>query len=375
MLVVDDEPRNCKLIEGFLRSQGYAVESAFDGTTALRRIGESPPDVILLDVMMPGLTGYEVCAQVKADPATRTCQVMMVTALSDTANKVEGLDTGADDYISKPVQREEFLAKVRALLRARRLLDELEQARGALAARNEELQRKKTLAETLVHDLKSPLAAILGNLDLLRLKGSEEVQQLVQRSRRGADRMLKMVMNLLDIEALDEGRLKPDLQRIDVVPAIAAAIEEAEVPARQQGARLEIDAPGECWIVGDSALLRRVLDNLIANAITHSPPGGTIEVTVCPSPQGVEISVADEGPGIPEEFREKVFDKYQRLNTREAGAFNRGLGLTFCRLAIEAHGGTIWIDDAPGGGARFRAILADASSWEPEEPARLVAEV
>ena len=140
MLVVDDESRNRKLLESYLRSEGYRMLSCADGPTALSLTREHLPDVILLDVMMPEMTGHEVCRILKDDPKTRNCQVMMVTALTGTANTVEGLDTGADDYVSKPVRREEFLAKVRALIRASGLLHDLGAARDTLAARNEELQ-------------------------------------------------------------------------------------------------------------------------------------------------------------------------------------------------------------------------------------------
>ena len=198
LLVVDDEARNRRLLEGYLRSEDYDVLSAPDGPTALRIAREMRPDVILLDVMMPGMSGHEVCRALKQDPHTRICQVMMVTALGAVSDKIEGLDTGADDYLAKPVRREEFLAKVRALLRARSLLGELEEAHEALAARNEELELKKTLAQTLVHDLKNPLTAILGNLDLLKMRADDDLQYLIERSRRGSSRMLQMILNLLD---------------------------------------------------------------------------------------------------------------------------------------------------------------------------------
>jgi signal transduction histidine kinase len=356
MLVVDDDPRGRKLLEGYLRSEGYDVRLAPDGPTALRLVEAEMPDVVLLDVMMPVMTGYEVCKQLKASPHTRLCQVMLVTALASTPDRVEGLDTGADDFVSKPVRREEFLAKVRALLRVRRLLVELEQARSTLAQRNEELQLKKTLAQTLVHDLKNPLSAILGNLDLLEMRSGPELGPMVQRSKQGARRMLKMILNLLDVEALDERRLQPSLEQLDANAVVAGAVEEAELSAQQRDVALVVDAPEPGWVHADPVLLRRVVDNLLSNAVAHSPRGGKIELRVRTREEGVEIAVSDEGPGIPEELRERVFEKYQQADVRQSGA-NRGLGLTFCRLAVEAHGGTIWIESAPGGGAVFRSLF------------------
>ena len=265
MLVVDDDPRSRKLLEGFLLAEGYEVRTAADGPAALAMVSQEIPDVILLDVMMPDMTGYDVCKILKGDPETRTCQVMLVTALDSTPDQITGLDTGADDYLPKPVRRDEFLAKVRALVRARRLIDEIERAHNELSRRNEELQLKKTLAQTLVHDLKSPLSAVLGNLDLLRLRGDPELHYLIDRSKQGAKRMLKMILNLLDVESFEEGRLKATLDRVDLAEVVRATVDEARVTAEQQGVQLVLKTPERVWSEADPALTRRVVDNLVSD--------------------------------------------------------------------------------------------------------------
>ena len=359
MLVVDDDPRSRKLLEGFLLAEGYEVHTAPDGPTALSMVRRETPDVILLDVMMPEMTGYDVCKILKSEPETRACQVMLVTALDSTPDQITGLDTGADDYVPKPVHRDEFLAKVRALVRARRLIEEVERARNELAQRNAELQLKKTLAQTLVHDLKSPLSAILGNLDLLKHRCDPQLHYLIDRSKLGAKRMLKMILNLLDVEGLEEGRMKPTMDRVDLAELLGATVDEARVTAEQKEVRIDLLAGRSVCAEADSALTRRVADNLVSNALTYAPKGSRVEVRVAYCDEGVEIVVSDEGPGVPEEMREKIFEKYEQQDARDAGvSINRGLGLTFCRLAVEAQGGTILIDRAPGGGACFRTILA-----------------
>jgi len=367
LLVVDDDPRSLKLLAGFLEAEGYEVRTAPDGKTGLELAAALPPHVVLLDVMMPELTGYEVCKRLKSEPRTRLCQVMLVTALDSTPDQVRGLDTGADDYAVKPVRREEFLAKVRALLRARRLLGEIEKARNELALRIEELQLKKTLAQTLVHDLKSPLTAVLGNLDLLRARGPAEILPLVERSKQGALRMLKMILNLLDVEQLEEGRVKPVTGQTELCDLVRAAVDEAEVSAAQKHIPIEIEGPSPVWAESDPVLVRRVLDNLLSNAVTHTPADGRVRVRVSYREEGAEIVVSDSGPGIPEELREKVFEKYARGDLKTAGyTINRGLGLTFCRLAIEAQGGTIWIEEASGGGTCVRFVLPAAARHEQD---------
>jgi signal transduction histidine kinase len=342
---------------------GYDVRLAPDGRTALALASERPPDLVLLDVMMPDLSGLEVCRQLKNDPRTRLCQVVLVTALDASPHRVEGLDKGADDYIAKPVRREEFMAKVRSMLRARRLLAELEEARETVALRNAKLEEleglKETLTQTLVHDLKNPLAAVLGNLELIERKADESVLHLVRRSKAAAWRMHQMILNLLDIGQLEEGKLLLRPESLDAGSLARKACQEMESGAAQRGVTLEIIADEATAVLkGDGAVLRRVLDNLLSNAIEHSPQGGIVRVAVTLCDEGIEIAVADQGPGVPPEFREKIFEKFQRLESRKSmpGA-NRGLGLTFCRLAVEAHGGTIWVDDAPGHGALFRALL------------------
>jgi signal transduction histidine kinase len=361
ILVVDDDPGSRKLLEGYLLAEGYRVRCAPDGPTALSMAKGEVPDVVLLDVMMPAMTGHEVCRELKGDPATRLSQVMLVTALDSTHDRVEGLDTGADDYISKPVRRDEFLAKVRALLRARKLLVELDQAHAALRSSIEELQLKKTLAQSLVHDLKSPLSTILGNLDLLEMRSEERLRYLVQRSRQGASRMLKMILNLMDVEGLEQGRLVPNIEPLDASELVRNTLIESEIAAGQKDITLELESHEQVWVDADAVLLRRVVDNLLSNAISKSPSGGRVGVIVIMREEGGEISISDEGPGIPEEHREEIFEKYAQLEMqRSANSTNRGLGLTFCRLAVEAHGGTIWVDSAPGGGARFRVVLPAA---------------
>ncbi|HVQ35013.1 MAG TPA: hybrid sensor histidine kinase/response regulator [Candidatus Bathyarchaeia archaeon] len=363
VLVVDDDPRNRKLLEEYLSGAGYKVRLAQDGRSALAEAAEKAPDLVLLDVMMPDLSGLEVCRKLKADPQTRLSQVVLVTALDGTPHRVEGLDTGADDYVSKPVRREEFMAKVRSLLRARRLLADIEEARATLAIRNAQLEElealKETLSQTLVHDLKNPLAAVLGNLELIERRVDEPVLNLVRRSKAAAWRMHQMILNLLDVAALEEGKILLHPEPVDAAALARRACQEMEAAAAPRGVTLSVDAGADRNDVrGDPAILRRVFDNLLGNALEHSPQGGTILVNVVSCDEGIEITVADQGPGVPEPFRERIFEKFQRLENRKTvpGA-NRGLGLTFCRLAIEAHGGTIWVDDAPGGGARFRALL------------------
>ncbi len=359
VLVVDDDPRSLRLLEGYLAAEGYRVRCVDYGGRALDEARSWDPDVVLLDVMMPGVSGLDVCQSLKADPQTRLAQVMLVTALRGTPDMVQGLDTGADDYLTKPVRREELLAKLRALLRARRLVIELERAREQLAVRNRELELKKTLAHTLVHDLKNPLAVVLGNLDLLKLNSRDRALRLVERCHAAALRMKKMVVDLLDVETLEAGRYRLDASPVDVARMAREAFDDAVAVHREHAVTLTSELPGTaCPVVGDPALLRRVVDNLIANGVARSGEKGHVQLRVAREGGSVEMTVSDDGAAIPADCREDVFDKYAKLQLREAGlSINRGLGLTFARLVVEAHGGGIAVEDAGEGRTAFRVRL------------------
>lgn len=366
ILIVDDDHRGRKLLASYLKPRGYDVLMASSGEEALEIAAESMPAIMLLDVMMPGMTGLEVCRIIKENPDTRLTQIMMVTALGGEDDLVEGLDTGADDYIAKPVPKAEFLAKVRALVRARTLMADLSQAREELEKRNRELELKKTLAQTLVHDLKSPLTTVVGNLDLMRRKEGFQEDIALRRARNGANRMSQMIMDLLDVECLEDGGLTPVLKENDIKTMLLEAVEANQARSDQQGVRLLADlCDDHCSVEADKALMRRVLDNLISNALAYSTDGMEVSVAVAQCPEGIKLTVTDQGPGVPAEQRQAIFEKYSRLDqSGVAVRKNRGLGLTFCQMAVEAHGGTIWVEDAPTGGAIFQVLLPELEAPE-----------
>jgi len=329
MLVVDDDLASRKMLGGILLNAGYDVTLAGDGPEAIELARVNPPDVVLLDVIMPGMSGYEVCEILKSDPATCTVQVMLVTALDGSPDKVEGLDGGADDYVTKPLRRDEFLAKVRALLRVRRLLGHLEAARRELAARNEELELKKTLAQTLVHDLKNPLSGVLGNLDLMEMRRGKDVTNLVDRCRRAAQRMMQMVSNLIDVEALEQGTLTPKSERVDLAELTLSSVEDLESIGQARNVTVRCEHVTTSRLEGDGPMIRRMIDNLISNAMKDSPDGGMVSITAQPVTGGVQWTIEDQGPGIPEALRHRVFDKYAQADLQLNGVMaNRGLGLT-----------------------------------------------
>jgi signal transduction histidine kinase len=361
ILVVDDDPRNVRLVESMLKPSGYAILQAYDGREALRRVEEERPDLILLDVMMPELSGFELCTMLRARHETRLLPILMVTALNALEDKVRGLEVGADDFLSKPINRTELLAKVRSILRVKRLQDQVEEQRRELETANRELlltQRfQESMSQMVVHDLKNPLAGIMGNIQLLQMQNERLAaprrEELLQRSLDSARQMARMIQNILEVAKLEEQKMPLKREALDVAAIVAEQTAEIAGLSARDGIRLETEIPPSLPRVdADRALLGRILGNLLSNAFKHTPSGGCITVAARGEEDRVVLSVRDTGEGIPEDLLPYIFEKFVagESENRRRQTYDSGLGLTFCRLAVECHGGRIGVLSTPGRG-------------------------
>jgi signal transduction histidine kinase len=360
VLVVDDNLENVALARDTLEDEGIEVSTAGNGSEAIAAFEKRPVDVMLLDVRMPVLDGIETSKRIRALPGGDEVAIVFVTAQRDVDTFDKALAAGGDDFITKPYRPAELVVRVHTAVRLRRLAAERGELYAQLKRQRDDLQRlelhKQQLVAFLVHDLKNPVNAIeLHAQRILQNAGADA------RSRDAgakiddeARSLLRMITNLLDLGKADEGRLVPARQHLDARALAERAVADLSVRAATSEVRLVTDVQAAA-VHADADLIQRVLANLIENAIRHAPEGSEVRIAVVPGAGGVELSVADAGPGVPAEQREQVFERFVSGGSASMRT-NRGLGLAFAKLAVEAHGGRIWVDDAHPG-AVFHVLL------------------
>jgi signal transduction histidine kinase len=376
ILVVDDNLQNREVAEGHLVGAGYQAVQAESGEEALARLaaGTSPIDLVLLDVLMPGLDGFETCRRIRAQPGGTRLPVLFLTALGDLGTHKAALDSGADDFLTKPINRTELLIRVRSLLRIKALSDEQTRHLGVISSQRDALleaqRQKEELTALIIHDLKNPLSSILSNVQYALghdTMGPDERDSL-RDVLRASQSMVRMVMNLLDVSRSEDGALVPHLTDFELPALLGEVSSEMSRRIEDKEQRLELALPPDVRVMrADRDLVRRILENLVDNAYKYGPRRATIriEAALLPDagggpPEAVELRVRDQGEGVPVAFREKIFEKYARVGGRAAHEVrnSHGLGLVFCRRAVEVHGGAIWVEENAGRGSCFCVRLA-----------------
>lgn len=369
ILVVDDNGQNRLVVEGHLAAAGYSVTMAENGSEALSAFQAHAPDLVLLDVLMPGMDGFETCRRMKALPRGGDTPVVFLTALLDLGSHRKALESGADDFLTKPVNRAELLIRVRSLLWIRRLRDELAEGYHLIRSQRDTLllvqRQKEELSTLLVHDLKGPLTAIYAMLGLALRDDTltPDTRESLSEAASAAQALHRMVLNLLDISRSEAGRLVPRLEQLELAAIVDRAYGFLGRTAEAKGQRLIANFSERGQIYADRDLTERLVENLLENAIKHAPANSAIRVEISsPAAGESELRVLDEGGGIPEQHRQRIFEKYFQIDPGEGEPTRggRGLGLTFCRLAAEAHGGRVWVEPNQPTGSVFCVRLPQA---------------
>jgi signal transduction histidine kinase len=456
ILIIDDEDINRRLLEEILLDEGYDVVEAPDGPTGLALIARSPVDLVLLDVMMPGMNGFEVCRRIRSELGMLELPVVFVTALGDRDARIRAKDVGADEFLTKPVDDLELLVRVRALLRLKAAHDAREKQRrlmstildsmnegvvavsategytlcnraaerilGPLAgwpaidswplacgddARPAPLaqalagesvsdarvvlpaaghphgrhvavsaqalpeagadaaavavfrdvtelvhldQFKHEMTSLVVHDLKNVMVVIGANVDYAMDVGdaaNQELQDSLHDARDAAARALRLIANLMDVARLENSALELRPTTIEPDAVFTAAMKQRSAQLRTRGIAARVDAEANTGLQADAELLQRVIDNVLDNAVRYTPAGGRIALAVRRSGDRIQLRIGNSGAPIPPDERVRIFEKYGQASPGSGGKLNAGLGLYFCRLAVEAHQGRMWVESEP----------------------------
>lgn len=349
LFIVDDQPDNLQLLEEILDTAGYTISCFPSAPLALSAAKRNPPDLFLLDIMMPEMDGYDLFDALKAESSLCERPVLFISALSATDYKTKALSMGAVDYITKPFVTEEVLARVATHLRLYRQQVEIKQAH----ARLKQLERTRDqLTGMLVHDLRSPLAGVLMSIELVKMEmeakaADPDLIGMLSNSIVTCGQLKNLISNLLDIRKLEANRMPVHRQVLDLQKLISEACSTLHIHAGQFD--LGVTPPA----LGDPGLTKRVLENLVSNAHKFSSLE-TIRIDVRTQLGYLRVQVSDEGPGIHKNQLDHIFDLFHQVDSETSSAMKgSGIGLAFCKLAMQAQGGEIGVESQPGVGSQF----------------------
>ncbi len=375
ILIVDDTPANVAVLEAHLVNHGFSVMVAQDGDEGFDRALFGHPDLILLDVMMPGTGGFETCRRLKSNDATKDIPVIFMTALSDIEDKMTGYAVGGVDYVTKPFHTDEVLARINTHLTLQAMRRKLEKqnqqlqqeisvrqkAESVLAQRSQELVRSNAELEQMAyvasHDLQEPLRMVASYLQLLEQRFGDrlepEAHEFIGFAVDGAKRMQALIDDLLTYSRL--GTRGKSLQPTDCTMVMEAVLRSLRIAINESGAQVQYEALPV--VQGDAAQLTQLFQNLIGNAIKFRGKQAP-QITVRAEREGRfwRFEVQDNGIGIAPEYFERIFVMFQRLHSRSTYP-GTGIGLAICRKIVERHGGRIWVESVPEQGSVFKFTL------------------
>ena len=336
LLIVDDVPDNLFLVRTILEEEGYEIFTSSNGHDALKIVESEPPDLILLDVMMPKMDGYEVTRRIRAMKNLPFIPILLITAY-DRANAVKGLDLGADEFIRKPIEADELLARVRSLLRLKH----------SIAERDRIDRQRQDFVSRLTHDLRTPLVAADRMLGLLQdgVLGeiSPEIREALTIMGRSNRNLLEMVNKLLDVYRYESGSKTINLQPLNLRELLEQVVQELKPIAISKNLELSAELDDIHEVKGDRLELLRVFNNLIGNALKFTE-SGNVHVSLKQNKTETVIEIADTGMGIPLDEQPFLFQRFSQGSHQKQGS---GLGLYLSHYIISAHNGKISVKSSP----------------------------
>lgn len=353
ILLVDDDPVNTAVVSGLLSPEGYELAEAETGESALVHCEEFKPDLVVMDVRLPGIDGFETCRRIQLRYGAASPPVIFVTASKTDDDIIAGFEAGGVDYLTKPVSEREALVRIRTHLANRLLVRKLGQT----------LDHKNQLLGMAAHDLRNPLSTIRGMSELLNEGAmgtlTTEQAEVISMFRDTSAHMLALVNELLDVAVIEAGQLKLSPTHTDLAKIVAKSVYLNTINAAQKKTVIQFEYDGPpAFAMIDAAKIRQVIDNLLGNAIKYSPLGSTITASLHQENERITVAVRDQGPGIPEQERSRLFKAFSTLSVKStAGEKSTGLGLAICRRIVEAHLGSISAQNLPERGCEFSFVI------------------
>ncbi|TAE27181.1 MAG: hybrid sensor histidine kinase/response regulator [Candidatus Kapaibacterium sp.] len=378
VLIVDDVDENLMIASAIIKKAGYKYSTAKSGPECIKLAMELKPDLILLDINMPGMNGIETCEFLKKEPLVEEIPVMFLTAVSDSGHIQRAFQVGGIDYIVKPFRAPELLARVNVHVELKRSQAKLRQQNENLEALNRE---KSEFLGIAAHDLKNPLSGITGLAELIVSRyevniSEQEVTEMAEQIKHSAKFMFEIVANLLDVNRIEEGNISLQLEEYNIYKTCDILLARYEYAAASKSISLSLCLPdneSEYVVVADPTITVQILDNIVSNAIKYSPHGTAVSLSLqnivedaaphesttslqetTDKKKVVRVSVQDEGPGFTEEDKKLLFTKFSKLTARPTGGeHSTGLGLSIAKKLIDLMGASIRLESTVGNGANF----------------------
>ncbi len=360
VLVVDDVKDNILILREILH-QNYRLIFATNGQSALRLAKEQQPDIILLDVMMPDMDGYEVCTRLKADENTAKIPVIFVTAKDSEDDELRALEFGAVDYITKPLRPDIVKLRVgvhldlhRQKQKEKQLIEDKLKAEAFSKAKSEFLSR-------MSHELRTPMNAVLGFAQLLEMEElNEDQRDNVTEIICAGKHLMELINDILELSKIESGKLELDIKPFDFSTSVTECITLTRLAANKRNISIDnrIDDGQDIRLVADMLKFKQVLLNLMSNAVKYNQENGRIIISHEPLDDNhLSISVTDSGKGLSPEQLERIFNSFERLGVPCAEIEGSGIGLCISKQLVEAMGGELEVASQPGEGSRFSIVL------------------